>query len=512
MLPDSKVVSGSEGGFLLLWDGGLIKTTIGCAEREGHYDAQVFPVLQHQATFLPTVQTHRPAARGAHVAGIWVVIVDAQLGTLMTGGDDGALRWWDLRAVMSADTQADGVTQPGLVPLAVAHLGVRGAPRAALRLGAGPAPPSAPARWLITDAAGLIWSVEAIALRDADGAISGLSVSPPFRVYQGPSGALLALAASHVTEDDDVATEPEPETETETETTAAINNTETEADDVVATGGFDGCVRAYSRDGVLLASRSFRHALDADTDGMLPQLANSENAVFSTLHDADAGCGPRVQVTSALWASKSLDPSRRTLFVGFADGSLRALWRGDAAWALLASTKPHESTGGGVRALAASTDGSILVTVGGDGTAFFFAPAVALGAAQIEAAHAPDSASGDASRLRLRPLGFLSLSTANGGLTTASICTVRRADGGWAAAFGAADGAMYLVATPPPPPSRENLGGWADTSRSLDLGGTNSACGVASIILILDRTDKAPPPPPLTDDPPPRYPFFIHNV
>jgi hypothetical protein len=140
VLPSGKVVSGSEQGMLLLWDGALIKTQLGRAAREPRDDeAALFPPIAAQAALPAAAQTHRPAAAPAHAGGIFVVLVDAPLGAVLTAGDDGALRWWDVRALEAADMLPDGATPNGLVPLGSARLRTASRVRAVVRLGAGDA-------------------------------------------------------------------------------------------------------------------------------------------------------------------------------------------------------------------------------------------------------------------------------------------------------------------------------------------------------------------------------------
>ncbi|KAK9811670.1 hypothetical protein WJX72_008037 [[Myrmecia] bisecta] len=65
----------------------------------------------------------------------------------------------------------------------------------------------------------------------------------------------------------------------------------------------------------------------------------------------------------------SLDPSGRTLLVGFADGMLRCLLRCADDWKLAAACKPHK---GAIRVVALSPDNKLLVTASEDSTLFFF--------------------------------------------------------------------------------------------------------------------------------------------
>ncbi|XP_076869601.1 cilia- and flagella-associated protein 44 isoform X2 [Brachyhypopomus gauderio] len=75
-LPDGKVVSGSEWGNMLLWDGGLIKVEI--CRKEG---------------------------RTCHAGTIQQFVLEE--GELMTAGTDGAVRFWDFETIDTADCVDD---------------------------------------------------------------------------------------------------------------------------------------------------------------------------------------------------------------------------------------------------------------------------------------------------------------------------------------------------------------------------------------------------------------------
>ena len=91
-LPDGKVLSGSETGELMLWEGNFIKCLI----------ARPHPVSSDPSDRLP-----------AHDGPIHVVKFEAgpdgsaQGGHFITGGDDGVLRWWAFEDVDMADTEDD---------------------------------------------------------------------------------------------------------------------------------------------------------------------------------------------------------------------------------------------------------------------------------------------------------------------------------------------------------------------------------------------------------------------
>ncbi|KAA0153510.1 hypothetical protein FNF31_06444 [Cafeteria roenbergensis] len=82
-MPDGKVVSGSEAGRLLLWEGGFIKLT--CAREDGG---------------------------PAHDGDVGAVVLDRGSGCFVTGGEDGAVRWWPALPVEEAEGGEGGEVLP----------------------------------------------------------------------------------------------------------------------------------------------------------------------------------------------------------------------------------------------------------------------------------------------------------------------------------------------------------------------------------------------------------------
>ena len=80
-LPDGKVLSGTESGILLLWEGGAIKCELG----------------------IKGIGT-------CHQGAVDVVLLED--GEILTGGDDGYVRVWDLEVIDAADLQEPGTTLP----------------------------------------------------------------------------------------------------------------------------------------------------------------------------------------------------------------------------------------------------------------------------------------------------------------------------------------------------------------------------------------------------------------
>ncbi|MEW5304835.1 MAG: hypothetical protein WDW36_007418 [Sanguina aurantia] len=87
-LPDGKVLSGTETGELLLWDGGLIKVVLTGVE-----------------------------GRPCHTGAVEVLLHDAASDRIVSAGADGVVRLWDFHAVNDAEADEDTTTK-AIVPVA----------------------------------------------------------------------------------------------------------------------------------------------------------------------------------------------------------------------------------------------------------------------------------------------------------------------------------------------------------------------------------------------------------
>ncbi|KAG2482730.1 hypothetical protein HYH03_018361 [Edaphochlamys debaryana] len=181
-LPDGKVLSSTEGGELLLWDGGLIKVVL-----------------------------TRPGGQPCHDGPVEVLLHDRAASMLLSAGGDGYVRIWDYNAVNDAEPGEEGpsvaLTPVDEVPVAPGQHLV-----ALLREGK---------RWVVLDRAGGVTIMQLPAAgpisRGATfqrlspqpaGAVAGLALSPAshvglaagkdghLRVIDYRSGATLASAPS----------------------------------------------------------------------------------------------------------------------------------------------------------------------------------------------------------------------------------------------------------------------------------------------------------------------------
>ena len=93
-LPDGKVVSGTETGALLLWEGNFIKCRF--------------------------VQ---PGGVPCHASEVTYAELDRKERCVVTASDDGYIRWWDFAAVDAAEVDSDVTMDYELMPLAQYYLG-----------------------------------------------------------------------------------------------------------------------------------------------------------------------------------------------------------------------------------------------------------------------------------------------------------------------------------------------------------------------------------------------------
>lgn len=97
-LPDGKVVTGSEYGKLLLWEGVFVKVELMRAKDN---------VTQADAG--------TSIAGCPHAGNIDVILMDRENGMVISGGDDGHLRWWPIEEIDTAEADYDnGILEFGI--------------------------------------------------------------------------------------------------------------------------------------------------------------------------------------------------------------------------------------------------------------------------------------------------------------------------------------------------------------------------------------------------------------
>ncbi|KAJ3375840.1 Cilia- and flagella-associated protein 44 [Allomyces arbusculus] len=127
-LPSGRVLAGTETGNLLLWDGGFIKCEVA-----------------------------GPGARKCHAGSIETCIV--RNGDLITAGDDGYMRVWDLDAIEGPEPNTEGKAATATIvyeiePTAELHIGKD------VRIKCARAVPDSESEYLVVDATGGLWRVD----------------------------------------------------------------------------------------------------------------------------------------------------------------------------------------------------------------------------------------------------------------------------------------------------------------------------------------------------------------
>ena len=480
-LPDGKVVSGCEGGWLLLWDGGLIKTQIGRLD--------VSPPLGSKQSDGP------PAIGGAHDSAVHVVKLDRELGVFITGGDDGCVRLWDFKSIDTSDMLPDGVSIPGCFPLGEVNLGSRVKVRGIVKLNDIESGVETidtetdgvttsrtftlrTVNWIIQDGAGSMHKFKATIKTlgrggEAGGPLLGTSVSFELLeselIFQGHSGAVTGVASSPVA-----------------------------SERFAASIGVDGSVRCWdlASDKLVLATRFSHIVTESSSSG-----ANS--------HTGHGKGNNSLRGTCVTWAPSSVDPSGRTLVAGFSDGTIRFLFRGSDGWKRLAVLKPSSQS---ITSLAYSPNGKLLAVGSKEGSIFFLG--VGTKAADTDAGFLAASAPMDIStafRIQYTPLGFIVMapierpsdSTSSDSSSRPTISSVSSDPSpvncinwsvdGQSLVAGVADGTIRIFS----PPSDATA--FPDTTETFDI--TSSGAVNTSYLLFLDlELKKAAPPPPVFDN------------
>ena len=84
-MPDGKKVTGSEYGRLLLWEGVFVKVELMCKQVTAAGEKNVLP----------------------HTGAIDVIMIDLEESCIVSGGDDGHLRWWPIDEIDVAEADYD---------------------------------------------------------------------------------------------------------------------------------------------------------------------------------------------------------------------------------------------------------------------------------------------------------------------------------------------------------------------------------------------------------------------
>ena len=314
-LPDGKVVSGTETGALLLWEGNFIKCRF--------------------------VQVN---GQPCHASEVTYVELDRAEKCVVTASVDGYIRWWDYSAIDAAEVDSDVTMDFELFPVAEYFLG---AGNGVLTLVDG----------------GLVGSTRTMIIVDKRGCIETLKFDLAERMTVATEGAeameeLLSggqLSVKVRKLSDSVASLAQPSVSSEVLPPTAAPElavcSEFHAGPVqgmdssplellVATAGADGTVRCWDvASKRLLASKTF-----------------------------GSSC------SSLRWLPSTADSTGKHILVGFVDGMVRLLMLGEddncnATWSRKMVFKPHN---GGVTDLRFNDEGTLLATAGKDGNVFIF--------------------------------------------------------------------------------------------------------------------------------------------
>ncbi|GBF92887.1 hypothetical protein Rsub_05723 [Raphidocelis subcapitata] len=169
-LPDGRVLSGSESGALIVWDGGLVSAVV-----------------------------TRPGGMPCHAGAVDALLRHEATGLIVSGGGDAALRLWDA-AALGAEPGSGGGPSSAAAASSTASIGLEVAPSAEVAL-----PPGTRVRglsslnrrtWLVTDAGGGGVLVVAVPPNPLDA--GGYAVSHILPCAAGGLAGLAALPGCHV--------------------------------------------------------------------------------------------------------------------------------------------------------------------------------------------------------------------------------------------------------------------------------------------------------------------------
>ncbi|CAF1167075.1 unnamed protein product, partial [Adineta ricciae] len=172
-LPDGKVISGSEWGNMLLWDGGLIQ-----------------------------IQVCRSKGKPCHAGPIQQVLLNES--DVYTVGEDGYIRVWDFETIDTAEATDEG-SKMEMDPLNELRVGTD-----SKLMGITPGVADDMSVWFAQDAKGYIWKLDLtfsknsvapeIILSFMSGAVTGLDVSSAYNLFASSAGNSIRI--NHIVSQD----------------------------------------------------------------------------------------------------------------------------------------------------------------------------------------------------------------------------------------------------------------------------------------------------------------------
>lgn len=216
-LPDGKVVSGTETGSLLLWEGNFIKCRF--------------------------VQV---SGKPCHASEVTYVELDRKEKCVITASDDGFIRWWDFNAIDAAEVDSDVTMDFELFPLAEYYLGEGNGVRT--MVDGGSVPGSSSRTFIILDKLG---RTETLTFTLSMGAVD--EGSPACKLFEVVAALTLPTESSA-----QLALPPSLVVCSEFHSGAITGMDSSPVDLMVATAGVDGSVKCWDiSTKKLVASKSF---------------------------------------------------------------------------------------------------------------------------------------------------------------------------------------------------------------------------------------------------------------
>ena len=312
-LPDGKVVSGTESGSLLLWEGNFIKCRF--------------------------VQT---GGLSCHRGNVTYVEFDKDEKVVITAAVDGFIRWWDFTVIDSAEVDSDQSMDFELEPIAEFFIGE---------------------------------DVGVKAMLDSGPLCSEFTVGNRFFVILDTSGQTQVITFSlFVNADGSNNGKPIVLRDAVLSLINAQQDLQDEADEFVVAENY--CVN----------KRIFNQFHSGEITGIdtcpidhLVATCSTDGTVrcLDYLKKKEVACSQflNLAATSLRWLPTTVDPSGRSIVVGFSDGTVRVLGLAEGGEGMDSvvfirkmACKPHNAA---VVDLAFNASGTVLATAGKDGKVFF---------------------------------------------------------------------------------------------------------------------------------------------